>query len=48
MRVEMEIEIRNKPLMHGFSETAVNKDYAGTAFKLMETRDRIGSGKLFR
>jgi hypothetical protein len=35
----MNIEIVTNPLtlnLHGFSGTAVNKDYAGTAFKLMD------------
>jgi hypothetical protein len=35
----MNIEIIDKPLrytLHGFSGTALNKDYAGTAFKLMD------------
>jgi len=35
----MNVEIINSPLkldIHGFSGTAINKDYAGTAFKLMD------------
>ncbi len=35
----MHVEIHNKNLtfdIHGFSGTAANKDYAGTAFKLMD------------
>jgi predicted transcriptional regulator YdeE len=35
----MHLEIINEPLslnIHGFSGIAVNKDYAGTAFKLMD------------
>ena len=35
----MNVEIHNKNLtfnLHGFSGTAINKDYAGTAFKLMD------------
>lgn len=35
----MNIEIINTPLslaVHGFSGAAINKDYAGTAFKLMD------------
>ncbi len=35
----MNLEIINKPLeltIYGFSDTALNKDYAGTAFKLMD------------
>ena len=35
----MNLEIFNEPLMldiYGFSGTAINKDYAGTAFKLMD------------
>src|SRR5690349_7999305 len=35
----MKLEVINKPLrldLHGFSGTAVGKDYAGTAFKLMD------------
>ncbi len=35
----MNIEIITKPLelaVHGFSGTAINKDYAGTAFRLMD------------
>jgi hypothetical protein len=40
----MNIEIRTAPLtlhLHGFSATAPNKDYAGTAFKLMDNMWRI-------
>jgi len=35
----MNVEIINEPLrlhMHGFSGIAINKDYSGTAFKLMD------------
>ncbi len=35
----MNIQIMNEPLtlnVHGFSGTAINKDYAGTAFQLMD------------
>jgi len=35
----MHVEIHNKNLtfdLHGFSGTAINKDYAGAAFKLMD------------
>lgn len=35
----MNLEIINEPLrldMYGFSGTAINKDYAGTAFRLMD------------
>jgi len=35
----MNVEITTEPLtlnIHGFSGTAINKDYAGTAFKLMD------------
>jgi hypothetical protein len=35
----MNVEIINKPFLlhiHGFSGVAVNKDYAGTAFRLMD------------
>ena len=35
----MNVEIINKPLIftiHGFSGVAINKDYAGTAFRLMD------------
>jgi len=40
----MEMEIIDKQLtlsIHGFSGTAVNKDYAGTAFKLMDKMWKI-------
>lgn len=40
----MNLEIINTPLLldiHGFSGTALNKDYAGTAFKLMDKMWKI-------
>jgi hypothetical protein len=40
----MSIEIIDKPLslsLHGFSGIAMNKDYAGTAFKLMDRMWKI-------
>ena len=41
------MDIINKELslnMHGFSGTAINKDYAGTAFKLMDRMWKIVKG----
>jgi predicted transcriptional regulator YdeE len=43
----MNIEIIDKELsfhMHGFSGTAINKDYAGTAFKLMDRMWKLVKG----
>jgi effector-binding domain-containing protein len=43
----MNIEIINTNLslnIHGFSGTAINKDYAGTAFKLMDRMWKIVKG----
>lgn len=43
----MEIEIINTDFtlnMHGFSGIAINKDYAGTAFKLMDRMWKIVKG----
>jgi len=43
----MNIEIIDKELslhMHGFSGIAINKDYAGTAFKLMDRMWKIVKG----
>ena len=44
----MNIEIINTDLhlnMHGFSGMAINKDYAGTAFKLMDRMWKIVKSK---
>ncbi len=44
----MKVEIINKNLtldIYGFSGTAVNKDYAGTAFKLMDKMWQTVKGK---
>ena len=44
----MNVEIHNKDLtfgVHGFSGTAMNKDYAGTAFKLMDKMWQVVKSK---
>jgi len=44
----MNLEIRNEPLrldIYGFSGIAINKDYAGTAFKLMDKMWQIIKAK---
>ena len=44
----MKVEIINKIFtldIYGFSGIAVNKDYSGTAFKLMDKMWQIAKGK---
>jgi predicted transcriptional regulator YdeE len=46
--VMMDIKIINEPLqlqLHGFSGIAINKDYAGTAFKLMDKMWQVVKSK---